>query len=388
MAKRRFHQSSPQKNFAPVVITIEDLSRGGAGVGRDERGRVIFVPFTAPGDMARVKLHKIKRRFAEGELIQLIKSSSLRETPHCPVFSRCGGCQWQHIPYQIQWQTKEEGVKESLRLARVEVPEDWRGFPAQQVWEYRNRIQLRGRGSTIGFYAKQSKTLIPVTRCDIAHPAINAEIEAIAVEGERLQQPYKVELFVDDSGKVMRVWNEQHGAAGFRQINEAQNSVLQEWIKLVFPSVSGLLDLYGGSGNLSLPLIELTGEIHCVDIGSPGPRLAPDMDKLHFHRSPVLPWLKARLAQLRQKQISVTGQKWGAIIDPPRGGLGDDTTTVIDALDKHNVETLVLVGCKTDPWSRDIARFVDSRWSLRKVAVFDFFPQTSHVESAALLTRG
>ena len=151
MVKRRRQRKSTPRKAPPLVTTITDLSRSGAGVGRDSEGRALFVPFSAPGDVVKVKLQKVKRRYAEAELLELIEPSPVRVTPHCPVFTRCGGCQWQHIPYELQWQTKEAGVRESLRLAKINVPQIWEGFPAQNAWEYRNRIQLRGDGSTIGY---------------------------------------------------------------------------------------------------------------------------------------------------------------------------------------------------------------------------------------------
>ena len=389
--RRRQHkqiQKHVQSNTALITVSISDLSRGGAGVGRDESGRTIFVPFTVPGDVVRVRLHRVKRRYAEGELVELTEPSSLRVEPRCPVFGRCGGCEWQHVSYELQWQTKEAGVRESLRLAKVEVPQEWYGFPALQAWEYRNRIQLRGHGSTIGFYARQSNTLVPIEHCDIVPPAINAVLKDIASHGGEMKEPYKVELALAADGSVQRFWNAKHGAAGFRQVNDEQNAQLQTWINSSLTPVSGLLDLYGGNGNLSLPLVDMAQEIHCVDVNAPEQDTVSVPDIYHFHRSAVLPWMQKRLVAISQKELALEEQSWIALIDPPRGGLGDETEDIITALEGHNVRTVVLVGCKTDPWSRDVAHFVARGWRLHKVAVFDFFPQTSHVESVAILVDG
>ena len=387
MIKRRRQRHPAAPKTAPVTVTITDLSRSGAGVGRDSKGRALFVPLSAPGDVVKVKLQKIKRRYAEGELLELIEASPLRVTPRCPVFGRCGGCQWQHIPYDYQWQTKEAGVRESMRLAKIAAPAHWQGFPAQHPWEYRNRVQLRGQGSEIGFHARLSNKRVPIQRCDIVHPAINAVLGDIVKQGSTLNEPYKVELYLAADGSVQQIWNEQHGAAGFRQVNDEQNGRLQAWIRESFTPVAGLLDLYGGSGNLSLPLAGLAGEVHCVDLNSPKAGMVHTPGNFHFHRSPVLAWLQQRLADIRHNKLVLAQQVWTALIDPPRGGLADEAEAVIAALEGHNVQTAVLVGCKTDPWSRDVTHFIDRGWQLDKVAVFDFFPQTSHVESVAWLTR-
>jgi 23S rRNA (uracil1939-C5)-methyltransferase len=388
--KRRRQRKPASPKIPPVVTSITDLSRSGTGVGHDHEGRALFVPFTAPGDVVKVKLHKVKRRYAEGELLEVIESSPIRVAPLCPVFSRCGGCQWQHIPYELQWQTKEAGVHESLRLAKIDMPQVWQGFPAKDAWEYRNRIQLRVEGATIGFYARQSNTLVPIQRCEIAHPAINKAIAEVRAKGEKDSAfkgkgPYKVELFLEADGSVQCIWNEVHGAAGFRQINDVQNASLQAWIKGAVAPATGILDLYGGNGNLSLSLVDRASEVHCVDISSPEDRTVNVPENFYFHRSPVLPWLQQRMANSRRKNLSFQDKSWTVLIDPPREGLGEEGPAIIDVLEEHNAQTAILVGCKSDPWARDVARFIERGWQLQQVAVFDFFPQTSHVESVALL---
>ena len=91
----------------PIELEIQDLSRGGAGVARDASGRVIFVPFTAPGDRVRVRVAQAKKQnYANAELLEVVRPAELRQQPVCPVFGQCGGCQWQHLPYSLQWKTK------------------------------------------------------------------------------------------------------------------------------------------------------------------------------------------------------------------------------------------------------------------------------------------
>src|SRR4051812_26561964 len=97
-----------------LTLKIQDLARGGAGVSRDESGRVIFVPYTAPGDVVRVRITEEKKNYAQGELLEVVEPSSIRQKAPCPVFGRCGGCQWQHLPYELQFRTKLQGVVHAL----------------------------------------------------------------------------------------------------------------------------------------------------------------------------------------------------------------------------------------------------------------------------------
>ena len=369
-------------NLKALTIRITAMSRSGAGLGRDDNQRVTFVPFTAPGDLVKAKLTKATNKYAECRLVEVIEPSEQRITPKCPVFTLCGGCQWQHLPYELQWQTKLQGVKDSLQLNQIDVPTSVEAFPAEQIWAYRNRIQLKGDSNAIGFYEAKSNKLVNIDQCPIADQKLNDVINETAKEAkEKLTEKdktFKVELALETDGSVSKTWNAHHGATGFRQVNDEQNKHLQTWIKQNLNEDIAVLDLYGGSGNLSIPLIDQAAEIHCVDLNVPDSTNGLP-DYFHFHRSSVLPWLKQHKCDNKLN--------WVALIDPPRDGLGNEVEEILQCLKKAKVKTIILVGCKTDPSSRDISRLLSDGWKLKKVAVMDFFPQTHHVESIAMLVR-
>ncbi|HEX7941353.1 MAG TPA: TRAM domain-containing protein, partial [Gemmatimonadaceae bacterium] len=100
---------------ASATLTIASIAAGGDGVGRTE-GVVVFVPRTAPGDVARVRLARSKR-FARGELLGLEAASPARVDPPCPHYTgdRCGGCQIQHLSYDAQLAAKRTIIGDSLR---------------------------------------------------------------------------------------------------------------------------------------------------------------------------------------------------------------------------------------------------------------------------------
>ncbi len=363
-------------------MEITDLSRGGTGVARDGEGRVIFVPFTAPGDRVRVKIVEAEKRYATGQLLEVIEASKIRQKPRCPAFGRCGGCQWQHLPYEVQWKTKSSGVLHALSRVGIEPSCKLEELPAERVWEYRNRIQLRGEhrpeGTILGFYAKGSHDVIPLDRCDIARPEINEAWEKTRADSKELSRPFKVELEVSEQGALSQSWNKGHAAQGFRQVHDEQNEKLKAWVRSAVTSGLPVLDLFGGSGNLSFPLIESSPEIHCVDVSVPRKKPPHFPAFFHFHRAPVADWLK------RQK---IEKKDWSAIIDPPRIGLGSDFQVIADGIEKAGVKELVEVGCEPDSWARDVSRFLKRGWKLDRVAALDLFPQTSHVESLARLVR-
>lgn len=352
-------------------------------MSRDASGRVVFVPKTAPGDRVRVRIIEEEKKYAQGELLEILDSSPVRQKPRCPAFGSCGGCTWQHLPYELQWKTKSSGVQHALSRVKIELPSSFEEHPAERIWEYRNRVQLRGEGSRIGFHAAGSRDLVPVNRCDIARPEINSAWETLREEGSRLPKPYKVEVAVEETGAIRKVWNSRHGAAGFRQIHDDQNAKLRNWIANTITSDPQrvLFDLFGGSGNLSLGLAARFAEIHCVDFSAPSVRPEGVPSHFHFHRAGVGEWL----ARTRNRVFPCAGRS--AILDPPREGLADRFSEIEEAICRMNVDELVAVGCDPDAWARDVSRFIRRSWRLKAVALFDFFPQTPHIESAALLVR-
>ena len=161
-----------------MVVKIEKMAFGGSGFGHLE-GKACFVPFTAPGDVAKIRAKVVKRSYLEGELLELLKPSERRVTPPCPVFGSCGGCNWQHLSYPDQLSAKEEIFAEILwRSGRVERERIEEIAPAPEPFGYRSRIQLKvrfiGGELHMGFYRAGSHFVVNIPgRCEIAHPRIN-----------------------------------------------------------------------------------------------------------------------------------------------------------------------------------------------------------------------
>jgi 23S rRNA (uracil1939-C5)-methyltransferase len=145
--------------------------------------------------------------------------------------------------------------------------------------------------------------------------------------------------------------------------------------------------LYGGSGNLSRDFAAQGIPVHCVDLSVPDTTPADTPASLEFHRADVLPWLKQRITDIKFQRLPKPEPACTVIIDPPRGGLADDFNDIVERLEFFNANEIIAVGCKTDSWARDIARFIARDWQLQKVAAFDFFPHTIHLECTAYLTR-
>lgn len=122
-------------------IEITDVAAEGKSLARVD-DMVVFIPFGAPGDIADIKIDKKKRNYAEGHIVKLNKPSDLRLEPRCEHFTLCGGCRWQHLPYDYQLACKQRQVSDALqRIAKVGLPEISPILGSKNIWEYRNKME-------------------------------------------------------------------------------------------------------------------------------------------------------------------------------------------------------------------------------------------------------
>lgn len=153
-----------QKNDE-IILEITDVTAEGSGVGKYE-GMAVFVPLTAVGDTARVRVLKVKKTYAYGKAMEIIKPSPDRTEPDCEVFNRCGGCVYRHISYEAERRIKLNKVYEAVkRIGGVDMP------PGPLLFEveadrYRNKAQypVDSTGKA-GFFAFHSHRIIPCGSC-------------------------------------------------------------------------------------------------------------------------------------------------------------------------------------------------------------------------------
>lgn len=127
----------------PVIegVEIQGVAAEGKSIARVD-DLVVFVPYGAPGDIVDIKLDKKKRSYAEAHIVNMVKPSERRVEPKCEHFGVCGGCKWQHIPYEDQLEYKRNQVVDALtRIAKVEHPEVKPALGSQEIFAYRNKLE-------------------------------------------------------------------------------------------------------------------------------------------------------------------------------------------------------------------------------------------------------
>lgn len=162
-----------QKNDE-IILQITDVTAEGSGIGKYE-GMVVFVPLTAVGDTASVKILKVKKTYAYGKLLKLISPSENRVDNDCPYFNKCGGCVFRHISYEAECELKSNKVYEAIkRIGGVNMKPQT--IIADKTSGYRNKAQYPvSQSGGMGFYAFHSHRIIECDNC-LLQPPIFSEI--------------------------------------------------------------------------------------------------------------------------------------------------------------------------------------------------------------------
>lgn len=143
-------QNGRKKKENKIVpeVRIERLAAEGQAIGHLPDGKVVFVPYGAPGDLVDVQILRSRKSYAEGRIVRYAELSPERETPKCPHFGVCGGCKWQHIPYALQLATKEQSTYDQLeRIGGVDIREKRPIIGADtyeggRTYGYRNKLEF------------------------------------------------------------------------------------------------------------------------------------------------------------------------------------------------------------------------------------------------------
>ncbi len=358
-------------------VVVKSLANSGDGVGRINQ-KVVFIPFAAAGDEVLVEITVSKKSFLKAKILEVITPSSARVPPRCPVFGKCGGCDWQHISYQQQLHWKKQNL--------VDVMTRIGGFtdcdlisdpqPSSNTFLYRNRIQLRFDEKGPHYFAKGTKKLVPIDHCPIASQPINDWLKS---EKSNFKGRGKWELAENSDGTVSTFKVDEVGQSelGFRQVNNSQNQFISQKIAqfVKAQNIVRLTDLYCGQGNWSIAVAKERPEVHCLGIDNNPQNIKEALSQAQ----PNTEFLLGDVFELRE-QWQNQGEL--IIIDPPRAGCSPE---VIQLLSNEPSTWLVYISCHPATMARDLTQLLSFGWSVESMIPVDMFPQTPHLEVLCFL---
>ena len=434
--KPRPHNRKPT-TARTALVQIDKPIYGGSFLARME-GKATFVPLTLPGEQAQVRIVEERRGFAVGEPEAIVAPAANRIAPECLHFGVCGGCHYQHTDCATQLEFKQAIFRETLERGGVRAPETIE-ILAGNPWQYRNRIRLAfDSAGRVGYRARRSHDLVPISECPIAAPRL---VEAALKVAEILRvrkmglHPKEISLFCNAEETVLlaSIFVRDASTRGFNQLFE-------EW-KLSIPALAGAELINETVANRTTHIIARAGAAsldyrvngidYRVDHGSFFQvnrwLVGPLVEKVTEHQSGNLAWdlfagvglFARKLAESFRQVVAVesapasvealthnlrgcSGKGVSAetvaflkgqaskvrpeliVVDPPRAGLGAETTSLLSAMAPP---TLVYVSCDPATLARDLRALISSGYALSSVILCDLFPQTFHLESVVKLRR-
>ena len=425
-----------------LTIEIEKMVYGGKGMGRAE-GKVVFVPFTATGERVEVEVVREKKDYAEASLKRIESPSPRRRNPFCPLYGECGGCQYQHFAYEEQLKLKEEAVRDAIhRLSRKVSFEILPIIPSPIDRGYRIRAQMktgvRAGKRILGFYAWRTHQVVAVQDCPLLHPLANrilsglnrylqgrkgiplkgADLQVSPDEGQgvvslRVEGPWDSEGMQEIGEEVPEIkgivvegkegssWGEprlwykgpeiggrrlllQAGGKSFVQVNPDQNRNLigkvLEWADLKREEKG--IDLFCGSGNLTLPLALRGEKVWGVDQDGEAIDSARENARRNLIRNCAF-WAgtaEEGIGRIKRE----AGEVDLVVLDPPRVG----AHSALNPIASLHPRKILYVSCEPPTLARDLAHLVSLGYNLKRIQPLDMFPQTYHIEMVAELMPG
>lgn len=180
-------QKPPVQKGQIIECEVHGFGHSGTGVGKFE-GFAVFINGALPGEQVKIRITKVKKTFAEGELLEVLTAHPERIEPICPHFDSCGGCQLQHISYAEELNLKHQQVVDQLE--RIGLLTDITIHPVKGMenpWNYRNKVQIpfaaAGGKVVAGFYQLGTHQVVDMETCFIQnelHTDLTKKIKAMA----------------------------------------------------------------------------------------------------------------------------------------------------------------------------------------------------------------
>ncbi|MCB2286386.1 23S rRNA (uracil(1939)-C(5))-methyltransferase RlmD [Clostridium algidicarnis] len=153
------------------IVDIVSAGYEGEGIAKID-SFPIFIPGAIEGEKTKIKIIKLNKNYAFGKLIDIITPSKDRVEPLCEIYSKCGGCNLQHMSYESQLEFKTKRVKDCIeRIGKIKDATIHNTIGSASPYRYRNKVQLPVGGEKgdvkIGFYAQRSHNIIDMKKCII-----------------------------------------------------------------------------------------------------------------------------------------------------------------------------------------------------------------------------
>jgi tRNA/tmRNA/rRNA uracil-C5-methylase (TrmA/RlmC/RlmD family) len=418
VSKKKKYNDKPFAYHQELELTVATLTNHGIGLGRvdiegGDAGRkwVVMVAFALPGERVRVRVFRNHANYSEADLVGVLEASPHRIEPKCPLFGRCGGCQYQNLEYAEQLSWKRRQVAELVEHMAGLTFEVSPVIGSPRPFGYRSKITphfgtpAEGRELAIGFLRQGTRfDIVDVPRCEIATEAINSRLtEARArIRAEASAGAFErgSTLLLRDAGGVVtsshedRVTEEMPLGPGetlrlsFLARDFFQNNpfILPSFALYVRDQAKAsgarfLVDAYCGSGLFALASARSFERVAGVEVSETSVVFAKENATSNGITNAT--FLAGDASAIFAK-LQFAGPETVVVIDPPRKGCDE---LFLRQLFAFAPRAVVYVSCDPATQMRDLKGFLAEGYRVTAVQPFDLFPQTRHLECVITLVR-
>jgi tRNA/tmRNA/rRNA uracil-C5-methylase (TrmA/RlmC/RlmD family) len=375
-----------------VKIKIESIAFGGHGVGR-VNNFVVFIPFAAPEDELEVEIVELKKKFARGQILKILKPSLLRDVPLCSYYENCGGCCYQHLKYEHQLKIKKKQVQEAFqKIGKIVLPPVLDPIASPQAYQYRGKAQYHAAkeasGWKLGFLDVSGGKIMDIERCEIMEETINDKMRELRENERLLSSDSNLTIWSEHSGDVSQNKNlikrtvkgkeffVPHG--GFFQANlYLTDRLVDEVCRLVMSDkINTMVDAYCGSGLFSIFLSPYAQNVIGIETGEQAVKFAQRNAERQGVRNTK--FICGDVENVLPQEFAAGDDKIDLLVlDPPRSGCED---AVLEAIKALRPQKVIYISCNPATQARDIKYLSECGYELLSLLPLDMFPQTEHVE--------
>lgn len=383
-----------------IDLTVEKIVPRGFGLGFAEN-LTVLVPLSAPGDELRVRIREIKKRMAFADIVEIRKRGPHRVQPACEHFGKCGGCDLQQMTYKAQLAAKVGLIRDCLhRIGKIEYENEIAMIASPHPLGYRSRArwQIDSKRNAIGYFARESKRLVPISNCPILTPGLHSTLDYIrntmgmddtSAGGKELEAATgdegRVSMFSpgskEPSAEISFSVNGDNYAFSAATFFQANKFLLHELIETALGDAGGntAFDLYCGVGLFTMPMARRFTKVIAVEESHIAAGFArKNVDAVRYPNAEVVNRSVGKF--LAGKEVKKPDF---VLLDPPRSG---DDTKVITSIAALKPARISYVSCEPSILARDLRTFIDAGYKIDRVTALDMFPQTHHVETVVHLS--
>ena len=398
-----------------MKVEIEKLDNFGRGITYVD-GKICFVENALPGEIVRIDIIKKTKKYLLGKIIDFYKLSDNRVIDKCFYSDVCGGCNLGHLSLDEENKFKCLKVKEILKKFGDISSELVKDTTCVNEYNYRNKITLHGKEHILGYYKKNSNSVVNVKNCLLAHDKINKVIDVLnkISDKDNIEEALirvsndGSEIMLSLTGKIDDYWYFKNyvdtlivngevllgegklisnigikkyyvSADSFFQVNKDLTKLLYDEVLRIIEVVKPkkVLDLYCGTGTIGIYISDLVDSVVGVDYSKSGIEDANKNKKLNNCTNIDFICDKVENVIDQFNDIDLV------IVDPPRAGL--DTKT-IQNIKRIGSKDLVYISCDPVTLARDLKE-LSYIYEVVEVKPYNMFPRTYHVESVVFLRR-